>query len=128
MISGQEQPDAGKVRVGDTVRLAYVDQSRDSLDDGKSVYDEVSGGLDVLQFGRVEVNARAYLSWFAFRGADQQKKVGALSGGERNRLHLAKLLREGETSSSWTSPPTTSTSIPCVPSKTRCCASLGRFW
>jgi len=95
MISGQEQPDAGEVRVGDTVRLAYVDQSRDSLHDDKSVYDEVSGGLDVLQFGRVEVNARAYLSWFAFRGADQQKKVAVLSGGERNRLHLAKLLKEG---------------------------------
>jgi ATP-binding cassette ChvD family protein len=95
MISGQEQPDAGEVHVGETVSLAYVDQSRDSLDEEKSVYDEVSGGLDVLQFGRVEVNARAYLSWFAFRGADQQKKVGVLSGGERNRLHLAKLLKEG---------------------------------
>ena len=95
MISAQEQPDAGQVLVGETVRLAYVDQSRDTLDGEKSVYDEVSGGLDVLQFGRAEVNARAYLSWFAFRGADQQKKVGVLSGGERNRIHLAKLLNEG---------------------------------
>ena len=95
MITEQEQPDSGEIRVGETVRLAYVDQSRDTLDDEQSVYDEVSGGLDVLQFGRVELNARAYLSWFAFRGADQQKKVGVLSGGERNRLHLAKLLKEG---------------------------------
>ena len=95
MIVGQEQPDAGTVRVGDTVKLAYVDQSRDALDPDKSVYDEVSAGHDVLEFGRVEVNARAYLSWFAFRGSDQQKKVGVLSGGERNRLHLAKLLKEG---------------------------------
>ncbi|HCR04596.1 MAG TPA: energy-dependent translational throttle protein EttA [Gemmatimonadetes bacterium] len=95
MITGQEQPDTGRVQVGETVQLAYVDQSRDSLDGKKSVYDEVSAGLDVLQFGRIEVNARAYLSWFAFRGADQQKKVDVMSGGERNRLHLAKLLKEG---------------------------------
>jgi sulfate-transporting ATPase len=95
MIVGQEQPDGGSLKVGDTVRLAYVDQSRDALDPDKSVYDEVSGGHDVLQFGRAEVNARAYLGWFNFRGADQQKKVGVLSGGERNRLHLAKLLKTG---------------------------------
>ena len=95
LITAQEEPDAGVLRVGDTVTLAYVDQSRDALDPGKSVYDEVSGGRDTLEFGRVEVSARAYLSWFAFRGADQQKKVGGLSGGERNRLHLAKLLKEG---------------------------------
>ncbi len=95
MITGQEPPDAGTLNVGDTVRLAYVDQSRDALEPDRSVYDEVSGGLDVLEFGRAEVNARAYLSWFAFKGADQQKKVGVLSGGERNRLHLAKLLKEG---------------------------------
>ena len=95
MIVGSEKPDAGTLKVGETVKLAYVDQSRDALDGEKTVYDEVSAGKDVLQFGRVEVNARAYLSWFAFRGADQQKKVGVLSGGERNRLHLAKLLKEG---------------------------------
>ena len=95
LITAQEEPDAGVLRVGDTVTLAYVDQSRDALDPGKSVYDEVSGGRDTLEFGRVEVSARAYLSWFAFRGADQQNKVGGLSGGERNRLHLAKLLKEG---------------------------------
>ena len=95
LITEQEQPDSGNIRVGDTVRLAYVDQSRDALDAEKSVYDEVSAGQDVLQFGRAEVNSRAYLSWFNFRGADQQKRVGVLSGGERNRLHLAKLLKEG---------------------------------
>ena len=95
LITEQEQPDSGNIRVGDTVRLAYVDQSRDALDAEKSVYDEVSAGQDFLQFGRAEVNSRAYLSWFNFRGADQQKRVGVLSGGERNRLHLAKLLKEG---------------------------------
>ncbi len=95
MITGQEQPDGGSLTVGDTVQLAYVDQSRRDLEGDHSVFDEVTGGLDTLQFGRAEVNARAYLSWFNFRGADQQKKVGVLSGGERNRLHLAKLLKEG---------------------------------
>ena len=95
MIVGEEEPDSGAVRLGQTVKLAYVDQSRDALDPDKSVFEEVAEGLEVLQFGRVEVNPRAYLSWFNFRGADQQKKVGILSGGERNRLHLAKLLKEG---------------------------------
>jgi ATP-binding cassette ChvD family protein len=95
MITGQEEPDAGSVRVGQTVKLAYVDQSRSALDPDKSVFEEVAGGREVFEFGRVEVNPRAYLSWFNFRGADQQKKVGVLSGGERNRLHLAKLLKEG---------------------------------
>jgi sulfate-transporting ATPase len=95
MITGEEQPDSGSFKVGSTVELAYVDQSRDALDAERSVFEEVSGGADVLQFGRREINARAYLSWFNFRGADQQKKVGTLSGGERNRVHLAKLLKEG---------------------------------
>ncbi len=95
MVVGQEEPDSGEVEVGSTVELAYVDQSRDALDPDKTVFEEVSGGADVLYFGRAEVNPRAYLSWFNFRGADQQKKVGVLSGGERNRLHLAKLLKEG---------------------------------
>ena len=95
MITGREGPDDGTVRLGQTVRLAYVDQSGTDLDPGKTVFEEVAQGLDVLQFGRVEVNLRAYLSWFNFRGADQQKKVGVLSGGERNRLRLAKLLKEG---------------------------------
>jgi ATPase subunit of ABC transporter with duplicated ATPase domains len=95
MITGQEEPDAGSVQLGRTVRLAYVDQSRSDLDPNKSVFEEVADGREVLEFGRVEVNPRAYLSWFNFRGAEQQKKVGVLSGGERNRLHLAKLLKEG---------------------------------
>ena len=95
LITGQEAPDSGTVEVGSTVKLAYVDQHRDALDGEKSVFQEVTGGADVLHFGRAEVNGRAYLSWFNFRGADQQKPVKVLSGGERNRLHLAKLLKEG---------------------------------
>jgi sulfate-transporting ATPase len=95
MIVGKEEPDEGTLETGQTVELAYVDQSRDMLDADKTVFEEVSGGADILYFGRAEVNARAYLSWFNFRGADQQKKVGVLSGGERNRLHLAKLLKTG---------------------------------
>jgi ATP-binding cassette ChvD family protein len=95
MITGAERPDGGSLEVGSTVQLAHVDQSREALNAERSVFEEVTGGADVLQFGRAEVNGRAYLSWFAFRGADQQKKVGVLSGGERNRLHLAKLLKEG---------------------------------
>ncbi len=95
MIVGQEKPDKGELILGDTVKLAYVDQSREALDPKKTVFQEVTGGADLLRFGRAEVNSRAYLSWFNFRGADQQKPVGVLSGGERNRLHLAKLLKEG---------------------------------
>ncbi|MEX1257685.1 MAG: energy-dependent translational throttle protein EttA [Gemmatimonadota bacterium] len=95
LIVGEEKPDEGTVTVGSTVTLSYVDQSREGIDPGKTVWEEVSGGLDTLDFGWREVNSRAYLSWFNFRGADQQKKVGVLSGGERNRLHLAKLLKAG---------------------------------
>ena len=95
MITGQEQPDAGALTVGSTVQIAYVDQSRDTLDPNNTVYQEISGGQDQLQFGRRSVNARAYAAGFNFRGSDQQKKVGTLSGGERNRLHLAKLLKSG---------------------------------
>jgi len=95
MITGQEQPDTGSLTVGSTVQIAYVDQSRDSLDPDQTVYQEISGGQDQLQFGRRSVNARAYAAGFNFRGSDQQKKVGTLSGGERNRLHLAKLLKSG---------------------------------
>jgi len=95
MIVGQEEPDAGTLSVGSTVKVAYVDQSREALDPAKTVYEEVSGGADVLDFGSREVNARAYCAGFNFRGTDQQKKVGTLSGGERNRLHLAKLLKTG---------------------------------
>jgi ATP-binding cassette ChvD family protein len=95
MITGQEETDGGTLKVGSTVQIAYVDQSRDALDPEKTVYQEISGGEDQFQFGRRTVNARAYAAGFNFRGADQQKKVGTLSGGERNRLHLAKLLRSG---------------------------------
>jgi len=95
MIAGQETPDSGTLTVGSTVQVAYVDQSRESLDAERTVYQEISGGQDQLQFGRRTVNARAYCAGFNFRGADQQKKVGTLSGGERNRVHLAKLLKSG---------------------------------
>jgi sulfate-transporting ATPase len=95
MITGQDEPDGGSLKIGSTVEIAYVDQSRDALDPEKTVYQEISGGEDQLQFGRRAVNARAYCAGFNFRGADQQKKVGTLSGGERNRLHLAKLLKSG---------------------------------
>jgi len=94
MIVGKEEPDSGSVRVGDTVQLAYVDQDRE-LDGSNTVYDEVSGGQDTIQVGKREINARGYLSSFNFKGPDQQKKVANLSGGERNRLHLAKLLKSG---------------------------------
>jgi ATP-binding cassette ChvD family protein len=95
LITGQESPDGGELIVGSTVSLAYVDQNRDALDPDKTVYQEVSGGQDMLQFGKWQVNARAYCAGFNFRGADQQKKVGLLSGGERNRVHMAKLLKSG---------------------------------
>jgi len=95
MITGQEQPDSGELRIGDTVQLAYVDQSRDALDDDKTAWEEVSGGQDIIRIGNFELNSRAYLSRFNFRGSDQQKRVGNLSGGERNRLHMAKLLQSG---------------------------------
>ncbi len=95
MITGQETPDSGTLRVGSTVELAYVDQSRDTLDGEKSVYQEISGGSDNIRLGRGEVNARAYCSWFGFKGSDQQKLVKVLSGGERNRVHLAKTLQKG---------------------------------
>ncbi len=95
MITGQEQPDAGVLRLGDTVQLAYVDQSRDALDPERTVWEEVSGGQDQIKLGEQWINSRAYVAGFNFKGTDQQKKVAKLSGGERNRLHLAKLLREG---------------------------------
>jgi energy-dependent translational throttle protein EttA len=95
MITGQEQPDAGTLRIGETVDLAYVDQSRDALDPDKNVWEEISGGQDQIKLGDSAVNSRAYVAGFNFKGSDQQKKVAKLSGGERNRLHLAKLLRTG---------------------------------
>ena len=95
MLTGAETPDEGALRVGDTAVMGYVDQSRDSLDDSKNVWEEISGGLDILELGKREMNSRAYVSAFNFRGGDQQKKVGLLSGGERNRVHLAKMLKSG---------------------------------
>jgi ATP-binding cassette ChvD family protein len=95
MITGQEKPDAGTLRLGDTVQIGYVDQSREALDPNKSVWDEISGGSDEIELGKRKVASRAYVSWFNFKGAAQQRKVGTLSGGERNRVHLAKLLKKG---------------------------------
>lgn len=93
MITGVEQPDEGTFKVGDTVKLGYVDQSRDSLDPNHNVWEEISGGTDIIKLGKIELQSRAYVAAFNFRGADQQKKVGDLSGGQRNRVHLAKMLR-----------------------------------
>jgi len=95
MITGQEQPDGGMLRLGETVQIGYVDQSRDALAADKSVWEEISGGHDEVELGKRTVASRAYVSWFNFKGRDQQRKVGALSGGERNRVHLAKLLKRG---------------------------------
>jgi len=95
MITGVEKPDAGTIKVGESVQLGYVDQSRDSLDDKKNVWEEISGGNDIIYLGKKEINSRAYCSAFNFKGGDQQKKVGSLSGGERNRVHLAKMLKSG---------------------------------
>jgi ATPase subunit of ABC transporter with duplicated ATPase domains len=95
MITGQEQPDSGSIKVGPTVELAYVDQSRDALDPDKTIYEEVTGGQEFFKIGNREMNGRAYVASFNFTGSDQQKPVGLASGGERNRVHLAKMLREG---------------------------------
>ena len=95
MIIGDEQPDGGSMKIGETVDISYVDQSRDSLDGSKTVYQEISGGHDVLEVGSSRIHARAYCGRFNFKGSDQQKFVGQLSGGERNRVHFAKLLRSG---------------------------------
>ena len=95
MITGQETPDGGEIRIGDTAQLGYIDQSRDSLDDAKTVWEEISGGLDEIDLGKRTMQSRAYVAQFNFKSADQQKKVGQLSGGERNRVHLAKMLKAG---------------------------------
>ena len=95
LITGQEQPDVGSIEVGSTVKLGYVDQSRDELDPTKNVWQEISDELEVFRFGKQEMGTRAYVGAFNFRGSDQQKKVGQLSGGERNRVHMAKMLKEG---------------------------------
>ena len=95
MITGQETPDEGEITLGDTVQLSYVDQSRDALDPNKNVWEEISGGSEIIQLGDMQMNSRVYTGAFNFKGTDQQKKVGLLSGGERNRVHMAKLLRSG---------------------------------
>ena len=95
MITGQEEPDSGAIRIGESVQLGYVDQSRDALDGKKNVWEEISGGYDIITLGKREMNSRAYVGAFNFKGADQQKKVGQLSGGDRNRVHLAKMLKSG---------------------------------
>jgi ATPase subunit of ABC transporter with duplicated ATPase domains len=95
MITGQEKPDSGEIRIGETVDLGYVDQSRDALDGNKTVWEEISGGNDIIKLGKHEVNSRAYCGAFNFKGGDQQQKVGTLSGGQRNRVHLAKMLKSG---------------------------------
>ncbi|MEP0322601.1 energy-dependent translational throttle protein EttA [Bauldia litoralis] len=95
MITGQDKPDSGSIRLGETVHLGYVDQSRDDLESNKTVWEEISGGNDIIRLGKREMNSRAYVGAFNFKGGDQQQKVGSLSGGQRNRVHLAKLLKEG---------------------------------
>jgi ATP-binding cassette ChvD family protein len=95
MMTGQESPDGGTLKIGETVRIGYVDQSRDALDPDKSVWTQISGGHDEIELGKRKVASRAYVSWFNFKGASQQRKVGSLSGGERNRVHLAELLKKG---------------------------------
>ena len=95
MLTGQEKPDSGTIRIGDTVKMSYVDQSRDALHPNKTVWEEISGGNDIIKLGKYEMNSRAYCGAFNFKGGDQQQKVGNLSGGQRNRVHLAKLLKEG---------------------------------
>ncbi|WP_295896661.1 energy-dependent translational throttle protein EttA [uncultured Bartonella sp.] len=95
MLTGQEKPDSGTIRIGDTVKMSYVDQNRDALDANKTVWEEISGGNDIIKLGKYEMNSRAYCGAFNFKGGDQQQKVGNLSGGQRNRVHLAKLLKEG---------------------------------
>jgi ATPase subunit of ABC transporter with duplicated ATPase domains len=95
MITGQETPDGGSIKIGESVQLGYVDQSRDALHAGKTVWEEISGGNDIIYLAKRETNSRAYCAAFNFKGPDQQKKVGQLSGGERNRVHLAKMLKSG---------------------------------
>ena len=95
MITGAEDPDTGSIRIGETAKLGYIDQSRDSLDDNKTVWEEISNGHDEIELGKRTMQRRAYVAQFNFKGGDQQKKVGQLSGGERNRVHLAKMLKTG---------------------------------
>src|SRR5208337_2107528 len=94
MIAGQEEPDSGSIRIGETVKLAYVDQTRDDLDPNKTIWECITGGEVLIQLGKRQVNSRTYVARFNFAGSDQQKKVSMLSGGERNRIHLARMLKE----------------------------------
>lgn len=128
MLTGREQPDSGEIIMGPTVKLAYVDQSRDALAADKTVFEEISGGADVLTVGKYETPSRAYIGRFNFKGSDQQKLVGNLSGGERGRLHLAKTLIAGGNVLLLDSRRTTSTSKRCARSKTRCSNSPARSW
>ena len=95
MITGQEKPDSGEIIIGETVDLGYVDQSRDELSADKTIWEEISDGLDIIELGKKQMPSRAYVGQFNFKGTDQQKKIGQLSGGERNRVHLAKMLKKG---------------------------------
>lgn len=128
MMSGQEQPDSGTITLGETVKLASVDQFRDAMDNSKTVWEEVSGGLDIMKIGNTEMPSRAYVGRFNFKGVDQGKRVGELSGGERGRLHLAKLLQVAATSCCSTNRRTTWISKPCARWKTPCWSSLAARW
>lgn len=128
MISGQEQPDSGTITLGETVKLASVDQFRDSMDNSKTVWEEVSGGLDIMKIGNTEMPSRAYVGRFNFKGVDQGKRVGELSGGERGRLHLAKLLQVGGNMLLLDEPTTTWISKPCARWKTPCWSSRAARW
>ena len=128
MLTGQESPDSGTLTVGPTVNLAYVDQSRDILDAAKTVYEEITDGREIVKLGTREMNGRAYVASFNFKGSDQQKPVGVLSGGERNRVHLAKVLARGGTCCCSTSRRTISTSTRFAPSKTASMRSPAALW
>lgn len=128
MISGQEQPDSGTITLGETVKLASVDQFRDSMDNSKTVWEEVSGGLDIMKIGNTEMPSRAYVGRFNFKGVDQGKRVGELSGGERGRLHLAKLLQVGGNMLLLDEPTNDPISKPCARWKTPCWSSRAVRW
>ena len=125
MIVGEDKPDSGTLSIGSTVALAWVEQSRDGLDPGARVFDAITGGVELILVGNRELQARAYVSSFGFRGSDQQKKVGELSGGERNRVQLAKVLKAAAICCSWTSRRTTSTSTRSEPWRRHCSAFPG---
>jgi len=127
-IVGLETLDGGELVVGESVKLSYVDQERAGIESGKTLWEVVSDGLDVIQVGKVEIPSRAYVSSFGFKGPDQQKKAGILSGGERNRLNLALTLKQGETCCSSMSPPTTWMSRHCPAWKTLCWSFPGVPW